>query len=61
MLTPLQGFLGIKTAMDIHVAPKISQSYIGGNFRKPLLEANVKIVNDVTEGLKKIFEVENAL
>ena len=55
------GFLGIKTAMDIHVPPPDGLEYRGGAFRKPLPKADDWMVKDLTEGLRKIFEVENSL
>lgn len=56
-----EGFLGIKTALDVHVAPRVGVKYLGGAFRKPLQPPGDFIVEDVTTGLKKIFEVEDSL
>lgn len=56
-----KGFLGIKTALDVHVAPRLGVKYMGGAFRKPLLPPGDFVVQTVTDGLKKIFEVEDSL
>ncbi|KAH8816077.1 hypothetical protein F5884DRAFT_872584 [Xylogone sp. PMI_703] len=55
------GFLGIKTAIDIHVTPDADVEYLGGAFRAPLYAASNSIVQDVTHNLKRIFELENSL
>ncbi|KAF2104990.1 aldolase [Rhizodiscina lignyota] len=56
------GFLGIKTAFDVHVAPDVKDvEYLGGVFRKPLPPPSEYVIETVREGLKKIYEVENSL
>ncbi len=47
--------------MDIHVAPTMGVQHLGGVFRKPLQAPSQFIIDNVTEGLKKIFEVERSL
>jgi hypothetical protein len=47
--------------MDIHVAPAMNVEYLGGDFRRPLPPADDVVIQTMTEGLKKIFEVERSL
>ncbi|KIW12259.1 hypothetical protein PV08_09535 [Exophiala spinifera] len=55
------GFLGIKSAMDIHVSPQYGKLRLGGNFRRPLPAATEFVVQNMSEGLLEVFEKENAL
>ncbi|OAQ63688.1 dihydrodipicolinate synthetase [Pochonia chlamydosporia 170] len=50
------GFLGIKTAMHIHV-----DDAIGESFRKPLTGLGPSAKEELKDGLRKIFEYENTL
>ncbi|KAJ6445222.1 4-hydroxy-2-oxoglutarate aldolase [Purpureocillium lavendulum] len=50
------GFLGIKTAMCIHVDDKMS-----GGFRKPLQLPGTTVQEDLRSGLQTIFNHENTL
>ncbi|KAJ9613884.1 hypothetical protein H2200_002020 [Cladophialophora chaetospira] len=56
-----RGFLGIKTAMDVHVSPKNGNVMLGGAFRRPLPSATDFVVQNMTEGLREVFEKENSL
>jgi hypothetical protein len=60
-LTRSQGFLGIKCAMDIHVAPSMNVEYLAGDFRRPLPPASGSMIETLRRELKKIFEYENSL
>ncbi|KAG8625964.1 hypothetical protein KVT40_006365 [Elsinoe batatas] len=53
------GFLGIKAALDIHVAPKLGVEFVGGRCRKPLPEVGEEARRVLREGLGRVFEVEN--
>jgi hypothetical protein len=56
-----QGFLGIKCAMDIHVAPGMKVEYLAGDFRRPLPPASESMVETLQKDLKEVFEFENSL
>lgn len=51
-----QGFLGIKTAMRIHV-----DKAIGGGFRKPLVAPGPSAEEELRAGLQRVFDVEVSL
>lgn len=47
--------------MAIHVAPKMGIKDFNGDFRRPLPQANDFVNQNVTEGLKEVFEMEESL
>ncbi|TKX27303.1 L-threo-3-deoxy-hexylosonate aldolase-like protein 1 [Elsinoe australis] len=55
------GFLGIKAALDIHVAPQSGLDFLGGACRKPLPEVSPTVKLAMRDGLKRVFELENAI
>lgn len=56
-----QGFLGIKSAMDIHVRTESANVKLGGDFRRPLPRTNEFVLQNMSEGLREIFAMENSL
>ncbi len=56
-----QGFLGIKTAMDIHVSPKLGGVKLGGAFRRPLPHADEFVSKVMAEDLLEVFAKEDSM
>ncbi|KAF4547902.1 L-threo-3-deoxy-hexylosonate aldolase-like protein 2 [Elsinoe fawcettii] len=55
------GFLGLKAALDIHVAPESGLGFVGGACRKPLPDPSDEVRSAMRDGLAKAFEEERRL